>query len=62
MGRRFEVMVRENSQPPFLINIAWVCMDLREIGHEAMVLQNGLDEESVGITNNPQLTSESRTT
>ena len=55
-------MVRENSQPPFLINIAWVCMDLREVGHEAMVLQNGLDEESVGITNNPQLASESRTT
>lgn len=58
MGGSLEVMVREDSEPSFLVNVAWIRVDLREIAPQSMVLENGLDEESIGVTHDPQLAPE----
>lgn len=60
MGRSLEVVMRENSKPPHLINIPWVRIDLREIAHEPVVLENGVDEKSIGVTYDPQLAPDDR--
>lgn len=60
MGRSLEVVMRENSKPPHLIDIPWVRIDLREIAHEPVVLENGVDEKSIGVTYDPQLAPDDR--
>lgn len=58
MGRDIKVMIRADSQPPFLVHVPRVRIDLREVGHQTVVLQNGLDEESIGIAHYPQIAPE----
>lgn len=60
MGRATEVVKREDSEPPFLVHVPRVRVDLREVAHQTVVLQNGLDEESIGIAHYPQITPENR--
>ena len=57
--RRFsEIMVREDPKPAFFIYESWVGIDLWKAFHQAMMLQNCLDEEHVRITYNLQITPE----
>lgn len=58
MRRGFEIMVREDSEFPLLINKTWVCVDFREVFHQAMVFEDCFNEEKVGITYNPQLATD----
>lgn len=51
-----EVVVRRNGELPLLIYIAWICNNLRETIYKLMMLEDGLNEEHIGITNYLQLT------
>lgn len=60
MRSLIEVMVRQNSQPSFFVNITWVSVNLREVFSYSQMLQKCLNEKHVGITHNPQITPEQK--
>ena len=62
MGRLSEIMVRRNPQPPFFIDKTWVRVDFREIILQSKMFQDGLNEEHVCVTYNPQLAPADRLT
>ena len=59
MRSTLKVMVREDPKLSLFINKTWVCIDLREIIDQSMVLEYCLNEEEIGITHYPQITPES---
>nr|GMC73168.1 uncharacterized protein LOC108848928 [Ipomoea batatas] len=46
MGRRMEVMEREDSEAAFLVDIARISVDLRETFSDSQMFQDGFDEEN----------------
>lgn len=50
MRKYLEIMIRGDPKLSLLVNMTRVCDDLREVAHETMVFQNGLNEVEVGIT------------
>lgn len=58
MGRRMEVMEREDSEAAFLVDIARISVDLRETFSDSQMFQDGFDEENVCIAHYPQITPE----
>ena len=61
MGRVGEIMVRRNSQRVMLIDEPWVRVDLREVFTNPEMLNDGFDEEHVGVAHYPKLTPGNRT-
>lgn len=53
-----KIMVRTDSKSPFFINVAWICVDLREAITYSQMIQNRLDVEEICIAYNPQITPE----
>ena len=55
MGRRMEIVVREDPEPPFFIHAARVRVDLGETILNAEMLHNRLNEEPISVAHNPQI-------
>lgn len=56
MGRARGIMERRDPQPPVGVHTRGVRVDLGEAAQDAVVLQDGLDEEGVGVAHHLQIT------
>ena len=55
MGRGRSIVERRDPEPAISVDARWVGADLGETAEHAVVRQDGLDEERVGVADHPQV-------
>lgn len=56
MGRAGGIMERRDPEPPLGVHARGVGVDLREAAEDTVMLQDGRDEEGVGVAHHLQIT------